>query len=159
MSFQRDSQDDDVDGIAPGPCRAARGTRHERAAAATVVPPPTRASRKAKGNPAKSSPYRRPFISPFRFRTLRECGWPTTRRRTNRPTSIPNKYTARPFGSRAPSLFPPTDSRQAVVFRRRRRVLSELALGCPCSALPRRRTTYAGLKQGTHAPLLSSVVV
>ena len=106
MSFQRDSRDDDVDGIAPGPCRAARGTRHERAAAATVVPPPTRASRKAKGNPVKSSPYRRPFISPFRFRTLRECGWPTTRRRTNPPTSIPNKYTARPFGSRPPSPVP-----------------------------------------------------
>ena len=83
------------------------------------------------------------------------------------PTDRPQSPINTPHGLSAPvppPLFPPTDSRQAVVFRRRRRrrrrrVLSELALGCPCSALPRRRTTYAGLKQGTHAPLLSSVVV
>ncbi|RLM69019.1 hypothetical protein C2845_PM17G05920 [Panicum miliaceum] len=31
----------------------------------------------------------------------------------------------------------------------------ELSIGCPCSAWPRRRMTYAGRNQGTHAPPLS----
>ena len=119
--------------------------------------------------PTRAAQERKPARNPLRIgvrssrRSVSElwanaAGLPTTRRRTDRPQCPINNRTALWIPSPLPVPSYPV-SQLSTASSAAEAVLSELALGSPFSAWPRRRTTYAGRKQGMHAPPLSSVVV